>query len=74
MRLSQGVIEGGRNVVVHEEQIDLSHSGLFSEKDCLDMLSLLSHLMCRIENYKSNKKKGSGKKKRKKTSNTERNK
>ena len=49
-RLSQGSIEGGRNIVAHEEQLDLSLSGLFSEKDCLDMLSLISHLMCRIEN------------------------
>lgn len=48
-RLSQGIIEGGRNVVAHEEAIDLSSSGLFSEKDCLDLLSLISHLMCRIE-------------------------
>lgn len=48
-KLSQGVVEGGRNIVAHEEQIDLSHSGLFSEKDCLDLLSLISHLMHRIE-------------------------
>ena len=48
-KLSQGVIEGGRNVVAHEEVIDLSVSGLFSEKDCLDLLSLISHLMYRIE-------------------------
>ncbi len=51
-RLSQGVVEGGRNVVAHEEAIDLSTSGLFSEKDCLDILSLISHLMCRIEEAK----------------------
>jgi uncharacterized protein (TIGR02391 family) len=49
IKLSQGVIEGGRNIVAHEEQVDLSHSGLFSEKDCLDLLSLISHLMCRME-------------------------
>ena len=48
-KLSQGVIEGGRNVVAHEEQLDLSESGLFLEKDCLDLLSLISHLMYRIE-------------------------
>ena len=48
-KLSQGVIEGGRNIVAHEEQIDLVDSGLFSEKDCLDLLSLISHLMCRAE-------------------------
>lgn len=48
-KLSQGVFEGGRNVVAHEEKLDLSHSGLVSEKDCLDLLSLISHLMFRIE-------------------------
>ncbi len=48
-KLSQGVVEGGRNVVAHEERIDLFTSNLFSEKDCLDLLSLLSHLMHRIE-------------------------
>lgn len=49
MKLSQGIVEGGRNVVAHEEKLDLSNSGLISEKDCLDLLSLISHLMCRIE-------------------------
>lgn len=48
-KLSQGVVEGGRNVVAHEEALDLSSSGLFSEQDCLDLLSLISHLMNRIE-------------------------
>lgn len=48
-KLSQGIFEGGRNVVAHEEILDLSSSGLFSEKDCLDLLSLVSHLMCRVE-------------------------
>ena len=48
-RLSQGVIEGGRNVVAHEEVLDLSSSGLFSEIDCLDLLSLISYLMHRID-------------------------
>jgi uncharacterized protein (TIGR02391 family) len=52
-RLSQGVVEGGRNVVAHEEAIDLSVSGLFSEKDCLDMLSLISYLMNRVASIKS---------------------
>ena len=52
-KLSQGTIEGGRNIVAHEEQLDLSLSGLFSEKDCLDMLSLISHLMYRMEHAKN---------------------
>ena len=54
-KLSQGIVEGGRNVVAHEESVDLSISGLFTEKDCLDLLSLLSHLMYRIESaYQKN--------------------
>lgn len=48
-KLSQGVFEGGRNIVAHEEILDLELSKLFSEKDCLDLLSLISHLMCRVE-------------------------
>lgn len=56
---SQGVISGGRNVVQHEEKIDLDKSELFTEKDCLDLLSLLSHLMSRIENA-YNKKNAAG--------------
>lgn len=48
-KLSQGVFEGGRNIVAHEEALDLVKSGIFSEKDCLDLLSLISHLMCRVE-------------------------
>lgn len=48
-KLSQGVFEGGRNIVAHEESLDLVESGLFSEKDCLDLLSLISHLMHRLD-------------------------
>lgn len=47
--LSQGVITGCRNPVAHEEHADLRDSGLFSEKDCLDALSLLSHLFKRLD-------------------------
>ena len=47
--LSQGIIAGGRNPVSHEEIEELRTSGLFSEKDCLDMLSLLSHLFKRLD-------------------------
>lgn len=49
MCLSQGVVCGGRNVLSHEEHADLRDSGLFTEKDCLDILSLLSHLFERLE-------------------------
>ncbi|MCY3827261.1 MAG: TIGR02391 family protein [Candidatus Dadabacteria bacterium] len=46
--LSMGVISGCRNPVNHEEVADLRDSGLFTEKDCLDALSLLSHLFSRL--------------------------
>ncbi len=46
--LSMGILSGGRNPVSHEEINDLRDSGLFSEKDCLDFLSLLSHLYKRL--------------------------
>ena len=47
--LSQGVIRGGRNILAHTTDKDLRVSGLFSEKDCLDALSLLSHLFRRLD-------------------------
>jgi uncharacterized protein (TIGR02391 family) len=50
--LSQGIVAGGRNPLSHEEIKDLKDSDLFSEQDCLDMLSLLSHLFKRLDNSK----------------------
>ncbi len=50
--LSRGVVQGGRNVVSHEEYNDLKTTGLFTEKDCLDMLSILSHLFKRLDESK----------------------
>lgn len=47
--LSRGVVQGGRNIVSHEEHEDLKKTGLFTEKDCLDLLSLLSHLFKRLD-------------------------
>lgn len=47
--LSRGVVQGGRNVVSHEEHSDLMNTGLFTEMDCLDLLSLLSHLFKRLD-------------------------
>jgi uncharacterized protein (TIGR02391 family) len=47
--LSMGIVKGGRNPVSHEEIVNLRESGLFSEKDCLDALSLLSHLFRRLD-------------------------
>lgn len=46
--LSMGIVSGARNPISHEEISDLRDSGLFTEKDCLDMLSLLSHLFYRL--------------------------
>lgn len=48
--LSMGIVSGARNPVQHEEKVELHTSGLFSEKDCLDALSLLSHLFRRLDN------------------------
>ena len=48
--LSMGVVSGCRNPVSHEEIHDLRDSGLFTEKDCLDALSILSHLFHRLDN------------------------
>lgn len=47
--LSMGIVSGARNPISHEEIIDLRESNLFNEKDCLDMLSLLSHLFRRLD-------------------------
>lgn len=48
--LSSGMMSGVRNPLAHEEKVELQESGLFSEDDCLDMLSLLSHLFRRLDN------------------------
>lgn len=47
--LSMGIVSGARNPISHEEIDHLRESKLFTEKDCLDMLSLLSHLFKRLE-------------------------
>jgi uncharacterized protein (TIGR02391 family) len=47
--LSEGIVVGGRNPLQHEEHLQLSKTGLFSENDCLDFLSLLSHLFKRLD-------------------------
>jgi len=47
-QLSEGIVVGGRHPLQHEEHIELSKTGLFTEKDCLDFLSLLSHLFKRL--------------------------
>ncbi len=53
MHLSMGIVRGARNAVQHEEIAELRDSGLFTEKDCLDALSLLSHLARRLDSIKS---------------------
>lgn len=52
--LSMGVVCGCRNPVSHEEVLDLKDSNLFTEKDCLDALSLLSHLFSRLDRWRNN--------------------
>ena len=52
--LSMGVVSGCRNPLSHEEIVELRKSGLFTDKDCLDALSLLSHLFTRFDNSKKN--------------------
>ncbi len=47
--MSAGVMAGARNTIAHEEKIELKETGLFTENDCLDMLSLLSHLFRRLD-------------------------
>jgi uncharacterized protein (TIGR02391 family) len=48
--LSQGIYAAGRDPLSHEEIDELRDSDLFSEMDCLDLLSLLSHLFKRLVN------------------------
>lgn len=48
-QMSAGVMAGVRNPLAHEEIEELKGSNLFTENDCLDMLSLLSHLFRRLD-------------------------
>ena len=50
--MSAGIMSGVRNPLAHEEIQSLKQSGLFTENDCLDMLSLLSHLFRRLDDAK----------------------
>lgn len=49
--LSSGMVAGFRNPLTHnpEYQKKLIDTGLFTEKDCLDVLSLISHLFRRLD-------------------------
>ena len=48
--LSVGLMKGVRNPLAHEEKKELQESGLLTDIDALDYLSLLSHLFKRLEN------------------------
>lgn len=47
--LSMGLVSAARNPLSHNDYNDLRESGLFNEKDCLDALSILSHLFRRLD-------------------------
>jgi len=50
---SEGIVSGFKNPTTsHATETQLKQRGLFSEKDCLDILSLLSHLFDRLEKRK----------------------
>lgn len=46
------MVFGHRNPLVHNPEYEekLVKTGLFTEKDCLDILSLISHLFSRLDN------------------------
>ena len=51
---SEGIVSGFKNPVTsHATETQLKDRGLFTEKDCLDVLSLISHLFGRLENRKN---------------------
>lgn len=52
--LSMGLLVGARNPLSHEEIKDLNDSNLFNESDCLDALSILSHLFRRLDDSEVN--------------------
>lgn len=47
--MSMGLMAGVRNPLAHEEKKELKTTNLFSEDDCLDILSLISHLFRRLD-------------------------
>jgi uncharacterized protein (TIGR02391 family) len=47
--VSMGVVAGFRNPLAHEEVALLQSSGAFTSIDCLDALSIVSHLMRRLD-------------------------
>lgn len=49
LKLSKGVVMGYRNPMAHRVNRQLKESGLITEKDCLDALSIISHLFRRLD-------------------------
>lgn len=47
--LSTGLLSGFRNPIAHEEMKLLESQGIFTYQDCLDALSILSHLRRRLD-------------------------
>lgn len=47
--LSKGIVTGYRNPLAHRVNAHLKNSGLITEKDCLDALSIISHLFRRLD-------------------------
>lgn len=47
--LSGGVVSGVRNLLDHQEKKWLLDNGAFTDQDCLDILSTLSHLLRRLD-------------------------
>lgn len=47
--LSVGVLQGFRNPLSHEQVVQLQEAGVFTYQDCLDALSILSHLRRRLD-------------------------
>ncbi|MDX8402822.1 MAG: TIGR02391 family protein, partial [Mariprofundaceae bacterium] len=52
--LAQAMLAAFRNPIAHQENEDLKNSDIYSAKDCLDALSLLSHLFRRLDNAELN--------------------
>jgi uncharacterized protein (TIGR02391 family) len=48
-QVSMGIVAGFRNPMAHEEIQKLHESGAFTFSDCLDALSIISHLMRRLD-------------------------
>lgn len=50
--LSAGIVSSFRNPISHEEIKEIQESGLITESDCLDALSLLNYLFSRLSKAK----------------------